>query len=352
MSLSAEYKQDREGRNPAIEALRFLSIFQICLWHMSYPFTAAGFLGVEFFFVLAGFFMYRTAVRPDGPGILAYTFRKLRKFWFKIIFALILTYAIFYQGIILEIQENWLIPVLRFISEALLLQSIGSFVHGLNNPIWFFSALIYGGALVYGMSKYYTKISIRLVFPIITVLYFAYTFKNGTQETLENWDVVGCIPLALVRGICEISFGVLIGYIYFNYGERLKYHINVLNLVAVVALVLYLAIITDNRRFSQYALVFIPVLICAATTPNTIFDKLLCGKVWIFLGRISFDIFIIHYPLIALFRHFLLVEAALPLWLVAMLYYLALIPSAYIFDRVAAKIKSLLFCSRMRPNTL
>lgn len=65
------------GRNSAIEALRFLSVFQICLWHMSYPVTAAGFLGVEFFFILAGIFLYKNATKVNSPGVVGYSLHSL-----------------------------------------------------------------------------------------------------------------------------------------------------------------------------------------------------------------------------------------------------------------------------------
>lgn len=64
-------------RNTAIEALRFLSIFQICLWHMSYPVTVAGFLGVEFFFILAGIFLYKNATKVNSPGVVGYSLHSL-----------------------------------------------------------------------------------------------------------------------------------------------------------------------------------------------------------------------------------------------------------------------------------
>lgn len=329
-------------RNSSIEALRFLTVFQICLWHMSYPFTAAGFLGVEFFFILAGIFMYKTAVKPDGPGVLSWIIDKLQKFYFKIVIALIFTQAIYYEGFVAEFHENWLHPILRLISELLMLQSIGTFEPAINCPTWFFATLIYGGALVYALTKYYTKVSIRIVFPIIAISYFAYTFQNGTKESLESWDVIGFIPLSMVRGVCEIGFGVVIGYIYFNYSNMLQRYLKVLNVAAIISLFLYLAIIIDNRQFSQYALIFIPILICTALTQGSIFSKCLNGKKWIFLGALSFDIFIIHYPLIAIFRHFLLVSANLPLWLVATLYYLSLVPAAYIFNMVSVKIQKTL----------
>jgi len=52
------------NRLTAVEALRFLSVFQICLWHMGLPLTAAGFLGVEFFFILGGFLCIKRPLSP------------------------------------------------------------------------------------------------------------------------------------------------------------------------------------------------------------------------------------------------------------------------------------------------
>ena len=333
--------QNKPQRNAAIEALRFLIIFQICLWHMYWPIIDAGFLGVEFFFILSGVFLYKNATKINSPGVLSYTISKMKKFWFKMIIALIFTHIIFCQKLLAEFQENWLHPILRFVSESLLLQNIGPFEGGLNKPLWFFSVLIYGGALVYAFTKYYTKLSIRIIFPIIIISFLAFTFKNGSQEALENWNVIHFIPLALIRGICEIGFGVIIGYIYFNNSETFKSHIKELNIISIISLILYLAIIISNRHFSQYAFIFIPVIICTALTSDTFFNKILDGNIWSFLGKLSFDIFIIHYPLVAIFRHFLHVEAGIPIWIVAMLYYIVLIPCAFVFDMITVKIQKM-----------
>ena len=330
-------------RNTSIEALRFLSIFQICLWHMTYPVTAAGFLGVEFFFILAGIFLYKNATKVNSPGVVGYSLHKLSKFYFKIILAQIITQLVYSPGLLVELQDNWLQPVLRFISEALLLQCSGTFGNGLNSPTWFFSVLIYGGAFVYALTKYYRNLSIRVVFPLLCVFYFAYTFNNGTTETLESWGNVGPVPLIFARGVSEMALGVLCGYLYFNYRQVISPHKMVLNISVMIALVLYLFIVADNRSLSQYALILIPIIICTALTEGTILQKLFGGRIWLFLGRISFDIFLIHFPLMAIFRHFLHVEAGLPLSIVALLYYLSLVPCAYIFDIVAQKLKDILF---------
>lgn len=65
------------------------------------------------------------------------------------------------------------------------------------------------------------------------------------------------------------------------------------------------------------------------------------GNIWRILGKLSFDIFIIHYPLVAIFRHFLHVEAGIPIWIVAMLYYIVLIPCAFVFDMITVKIQKM-----------
>ena len=265
----------KSQRNSTIEALRFLTVFQICLWHMSFPVTAAGFLGVEFFFILAGVFMYKNAVNSSNLGVFSWVTNKLQKFYLKIVAAVLFTHAIYYEGLIADFNENWLHPILRLISELLMLQSVGTFEAGLNCPLWFFSTLIYGGALVYALTKYYTKVSIRVIFPIIAISYFAYMFQNGTTESLENWDVINFVPLSLVRGISEMGLGVIIGYLFYNYSGILQRNLKILNLVAVVSLVLYLSIVIDNRQYSQYSLIFIPVLICTALTQGSIFGRFL-----------------------------------------------------------------------------
>ena len=68
------------NRNTAIEALRFFSIMQIAIWHLDWSFINAGFLGVEFYFILAGVFLYKNATKPNAPGVIGYTVNKARKF--------------------------------------------------------------------------------------------------------------------------------------------------------------------------------------------------------------------------------------------------------------------------------
>lgn len=206
-------------RNMPVEALRFLFILLICVWHFSVPFTAAGFLGVEFFFILAGVFLYKNATRESAPGIIHYSVRKISKFYFKYVLAVIATYIIFIQGVVVDFLSNWTHALMRFLTELLMLQGIGLFQTGLNPPLWFFSVLLFGGGWIYGLTRYATAVSIRFIFPVMVALYFSWCFHYGTTERLEIWEVLGVFPTSLFRGICEIAYGTLIGYVFFNYSS-------------------------------------------------------------------------------------------------------------------------------------
>ena len=89
---------DQNNRNTAIEALRFIVMLQICLWHYhdGIGTMQAGFIGVEFFFILSGIFLYRTATRSQSPGILEFTLRKAGKFYIQ-------------SKIQVETQDLWLL---------------------------------------------------------------------------------------------------------------------------------------------------------------------------------------------------------------------------------------------------
>ena len=59
--------------------------------------------------------------------------------------------------------------------------------------------------------------SIRLIFPLTTLLFFSYAFNYGHGDGLEQWRAVGAFPMPMVRGIADIALGVMLGYIIFNY---------------------------------------------------------------------------------------------------------------------------------------
>ena len=320
------------NRNAAVEALRFFSIVQIAVGHLSGSFIAASFLGVEFYFILAGFFLYRNAVKPSAPGVIPYTINKVRKFYFEYLVAFLFVMCCMHKDFLIAFGDDWLRATLRIISELLMIQGTGGFLGGMNYPLWFFSVLIYGGAIIYALVRYYRSISIRVLFPLLVVLFMAHCFKSGSTSSLETWGVVGFVPYPMFRGMTEIAFGVLAGYLYFNYKQFFVINLRMLDIMSFISLVFYCIIIFSGEIYAPFVFVFIPLILMDALTPGSWMNRLFHGKVWIWLGSLSFTVFVIHAALVALCRHFLHVVLSIDLPIVLIVYLLILVPAAYIFQ--------------------
>lgn len=289
-------------RNTTIEALRFFFMIQICLWHASScgGMMVSGYLGVEFFFVLSGVFIYKSAVKTNAEGVVGYTLNRVSKFYVAYIISLILSYLVFFNLSIGYARENGVCAlILHFFSDSLLLGSSGIFKgYFTNGPLWFFSVLIYAGAIVYCLVRHYTNISIRVLFPLVTLCFFAYSFNYGYQNQLEGWRVNGMLPMTMVRGFCEMAFGSLIGYFIFNYEEKFKTLECILNVLSVILTPIYLWIVFFDKSFANYVFLYFPILLICAFNKDSWICRLLSGKFWIKLGGLTFDMFLIHILLI------------------------------------------------------
>lgn len=315
-----------------IEALRFLIMLQICLWHYNQCQNnmEAGYLGVEFFFILSGVFMYRTAFKDSDTGIMTFIFHRLKKFYFAYIVALILSYIVFLRGLIQPLfLENPFHEIMRFIGQMLLIQNVGIVQGGINNPLWFFSVLIYGGALVYSLTKYHMMFCIRVLFPVICILFFSYCFDFQNGIGLEQWHCIGPFAMPLVRGVVEMAYGVIVGYLIYNYNYYICRWQRLINILFVCSSIGYITIVLTDNIDAPYALVFLPMMINGALNSNWLQHHVNQGF-WLKMGGVTFDMFIIHYILLFVIRSIcerIGICAEIQIWI----YGIMLIPSAMIF---------------------
>ena len=206
MNLSTKEKY----RNTAIEALRFLFMLQICCWHNTQLLGTmqSGYLGVEFFFILSGFFIYKSAVKQDAPTILEFTFKRLSKFYVAYALSILIAAIVHYPIIEEAVQQgNYLSPVFKMIAELLMIQGFNLTGGGFNAPLWFFSVLIYGGLIVYASLKYYKNFCIRIAYPVFLILFFSILFSSDKTRGLENWSVIYGMPMSYCRGVTDMMIG-------------------------------------------------------------------------------------------------------------------------------------------------
>ncbi|MDE5749644.1 MAG: acyltransferase family protein [Duncaniella sp.] len=328
-------------RNTSIEALRFLFMLQICIWHNSSGFGTmqAGFLGVEFFFFLSGLFLYRAAVRPDAPGILEYLRRKLSKFYPAYVAATLLSFCVFAKVGIMGFLYAPVETALKLIGQLLMIQATGVGYFGVNNALWFFSVLVYGGALVYALVRYYPGLSIHVLFPAASLLFFVHILADGGG--FEHWGESGFLYSAMARGTVEIAYGALVGHLYFGNRHAVEEHRRLLDVASVVAVLLYVPIIFTVPGAQAYVLILFPVMLIAALTRGSLIERVFAWRGWLWLGRLSFDMFLIHLMLIHGCSKYL-PSLGLTLPMCRAVYCIILIPCAWGFGAVVRRLGSIM----------
>lgn len=53
----------------SIELLRFMFMLVICIWHSPFNVFTSGFIFVDFFFILSGYFLYKSLLKGYTPGV-------------------------------------------------------------------------------------------------------------------------------------------------------------------------------------------------------------------------------------------------------------------------------------------
>lgn len=135
-------------KNFCVEALRFLFIMQICLWHTCGDayILKHGDLAVEFFFMLSGIFLYKSVSKPNALGSIDYTVNKLKKY---------LPTILLFFPVLLLFQRDWIPSSWTFdelskswnllVGELFNIGKGGLWGFRLNQPLWYLSVLIMGG---------------------------------------------------------------------------------------------------------------------------------------------------------------------------------------------------------------
>lgn len=143
-----------KDRKTPLEALRFIFMLVLCMIHYDYDFSITslhhGYLVVEFFFMLSGFFIYTTYQKHPEKGCLDYTINKGKKFVIPVSICLLLQMLLdrktyFYLPETVN-ADTLLDKYFSHMHEFLFLQSIGLTDNKpIIFPLWFISVLIVGG---------------------------------------------------------------------------------------------------------------------------------------------------------------------------------------------------------------
>ena len=297
-----------------LQSLRFVFIMLVVLSHYIGPsFDFGGECGVSFFFILSGFVL-SIAFSEKISKELFNTKIFFNKQLIKIYPLHIITFIIMF---VLDIRLDKYCNPVAAIANLLLLQSwvpADSFYFVANSPSWFLCDILFFYLVFSSLNKYILCANNRKLFSISIVVLFLYICLMVVLPSYLVNPILYANPLTR---LLDFLIGIILYKLYVSdIGIALKNKLNTKSTLAVsimelslIFLVVITAIIYPHlpprvRTVSIFWL-SIPlfILFFALTDKHSgIISKILQCKTMLWLGNISFYIYIIHAPALRIFN--------------------------------------------------
>jgi peptidoglycan/LPS O-acetylase OafA/YrhL len=257
--------------------------------------TQDGRLCVDFFFIISGFFL--TLKFNETESVLDFVKKKIARLQPVLIFSL----AVYPRGD----------AVYTKIFSAIFCDNIGFTMQNGGN-CWFVSVLFWAMLLYFYMIKYYRPQTVNLVVALTVI--FSYSFAihvtNGRLvNDIRNYAYI--FNTGMLRGLGGIGIGYFIanGYKYYQNKVSNKNMSIAKRIVTTIAEMYLFGWLVFNLCFHKLHfnnnIIFIVVfafLFWMFLVRKGYFSKLLDNNFSAFLGKYSYSIFLMHMPVIHLYR--------------------------------------------------
>ena len=289
---SASPGQNASAKNGTVEALRFLFIICVCIHHYG-VYCPAGYLGVDFSFVLSGFLLMRhfehNRVEGEDAAIAAV------RYWCGRVLRLLPPYLFAYLlTVILFCCRNTPITLSFFMNksiwELLFLQGGGLSVGLVVGPGWFCGTLVLASFVIYFLLGKSKQTYLYFIAPLSFVLIFSFILQK--TGNLNHWDYIGTL-----RGFTELGLGCICFQICAALKDRLqgkrKLLSSIIEVLSIAYLIYVMTLVGPSEGDFSCVLV-IAVLIISLFIGNSYFSRFMNKTVFSYLGKISMGIYLNH----------------------------------------------------------
>ena len=286
-------------RNYVIDLLRFIFCFMIVVHHSfmmygEYKYAPTGYMGVEFFFIITGFYMMDKASQLNGTSYDLWT--EVRQFLFhkiikilpilgvSIVFSVLLQYI---AKIDLSIIKN----IIKAIPELLMLQMFGISSSYPTGAAWYLSAMFIALTILYPVAlKYYSWYkNVGALF--IALVLIGYIMHCTCTIGSDPGSYLGLFPKGVLRAFAEISLGAFL-YPIVKEVKQNEYELGQKIIIGIVEVLGYICCIYIMLKYQAgqtdfYVLVLLLVSISITLSEKSILFELLNKRVWGMFGNIS-----------------------------------------------------------------
>ena len=201
-------------RVKGIDGYRGLAALMIALYHVwgSRGAFTKGYLAVDFFFIVSGFFLFYSKTEKINSG---YDYMKKATYrFFPKIFCIYTTLILFQYAI-----GNWSKDVIcqraiNYVYEILGFHILGiSSEYYIYSAIWFIPVLIFISMLYISMDKINSKAFITVILPLIILGAYTYLFSiYGNLADFRDIHEGSLFIKGVWRGMAGLGVGILLSY--------------------------------------------------------------------------------------------------------------------------------------------
>lgn len=299
---SIKYRKDIDG-------LRAIAILPVLLFHVGYSWFSGGYVGVDIFFVISGYLITKILINDINNGtysLLTFYERRIR----RIIPALtcVILFVLIASPFFLA-PDNYSFLPKEIIGTLLFASNIVSFLKS-----GYFSTDAEQRPLLHTWSLGIEE-QFYIISPIVLYLAFKY-FRSRVGVILVIFTIVSFVlsvlftknnPTAsfylLHTRYWELSFGALAAAGVFKKAKN-QYQNEVLSILGLLLILFAIFTFSSKTVFPGYT-ALLPVVgatLIILNAENTIIGKMLSLKPFVFIGVISYSLYLWHWPLVV-FSH-------------------------------------------------
>lgn len=295
------FMKNENNRVLPIEALRFLLMLVVCIWHFNSGMTLMhhGYLAVDFFFILSGFFLYQSATKKGAKSSLDYTLNKIKRYYPETIVVLLPLLIISWPRVLEEPH--------RLVNDLFFVTSSSVFGGGWNAPLWFLHIMILAGTILYPLVKNWAKISIPVILPCIFLFAMTCLLNYGGGK-LEIYGIIGPFDCSLLRGLSEMSFGILTAAFWQRKSENVlnhKYGTALLNAISILCSFAFILLTIIQPCYDRYILIIAFFVIIGCSVRVSILSSIFKSQIWGKLGSLSFELYLVHFAIMKVLVRYL-----------------------------------------------
>lgn len=330
-----------------IQGLRALAVILVIIFHINEKWLPGGFVGVDMFFVISGYLISKALIKQTD----------LKAF----------SYSVFILNRIKRIVPAYFVMCLVSIVVVIYLfipSDVLTFLYHLRRGVFFTTNQVFATATDYFGAKSFENpllhtwsLSIEMQFYLFLPFLFMLFSKNKykiilligtiilliyTQFQLQDELNKQSIYFSTTARIAEFATGIFLNFMPTSQNSSKKTK-TALSLLSVMILLLSFIFINEQSIFPG----FLALPACIATAlliwvEDTKVNSILSSKFFVFIGTISYSLYLWHWPILAFYRYYYgdYNIAPLSIFFLIVIIFLISIFSYYFIEEFFRKVKN------------